>query len=291
MKHKTRYYILDWILPIAILSGVTACFYLFFMIVNWYMDGTSETEYKPNFLATPASSTPLAESEAAARVEALLETNGDCRLPCWWGIVPGVTTWRKAHALLTRMMKPIDVVLIGDKKDNEIYFRGSYSFKDQLWVSIEATDQTVHAIMVDLNEKYLPNWKLSRLLQSYGMPEEIYLRAYNYSPDVPVQIFLYYPSQGIAVEYLYYVRPVDQALRLCDLEHPASGEVYTGEPSSFTDFSSIAESALWHPKADAIFPLMEAVGWSNKLFYETFKVSASEQDCIETPVSLWLQNQ
>ncbi len=38
------------------------------------------------------SVTTLPTGEAQKMVQELLENNAGCRLPCWWGIVPGKTT-------------------------------------------------------------------------------------------------------------------------------------------------------------------------------------------------------
>jgi hypothetical protein len=34
-----------------------------------------------------------------ANIVQLLETNGGCELPCWWGITPGITTWEEVNHL------------------------------------------------------------------------------------------------------------------------------------------------------------------------------------------------
>ena len=45
---------------------------------------------------------PIEEAENA--VAELFLNNRNCQLPCWWGIVPGETTWREAHAMLSTLV-------------------------------------------------------------------------------------------------------------------------------------------------------------------------------------------
>ncbi len=47
---------------------------------------------------TPVST--FSPTEASARLQDLLKTNAGCRLPCWWGITPGKTTWDEAEEYL-----------------------------------------------------------------------------------------------------------------------------------------------------------------------------------------------
>lgn len=51
---------------------------------------------------TPFSTlTNLQPEQHHANIVRLLETNGGCELPCWWGITPGETTWEEAERLLS----------------------------------------------------------------------------------------------------------------------------------------------------------------------------------------------
>ena len=48
----------------------------------------------------PPTWTPLPTMDFLARnteIVRLMSTNNDCRLPCWWGIMPGVTSWQEAQ--------------------------------------------------------------------------------------------------------------------------------------------------------------------------------------------------
>lgn len=43
----------------------------------------------------------LNSREASLAVQKLLLENGNCQLPCWWGIVPGKTSWENTRKFLS----------------------------------------------------------------------------------------------------------------------------------------------------------------------------------------------
>jgi hypothetical protein len=47
----------------------------------------------PTATITPTPLPTIARNKGAAKLEQLYGNNNGCRLPCWWGIIPGVTTW------------------------------------------------------------------------------------------------------------------------------------------------------------------------------------------------------
>ena len=47
---------------------------------------------------TPTISSTNVEGQKL--VQELLENNGGCKLPCWWGFTPGKTTWVEARQIL-----------------------------------------------------------------------------------------------------------------------------------------------------------------------------------------------
>ena len=67
----------------------------------------------------------------------LLHSNGDCRLPCWWSIVPGETDWASAEALLA----PSSVGIAPYERTGYTYFTAYL---------IDPEQPSEHTINVDL---------------------------------------------------------------------------------------------------------------------------------------------
>ena len=75
----------------------------------------------PTFTPTSVSTlTPLptlSQRDAHDLIQALLQNNGGCRLPCWWGITPGQTDWNTARQFLDTFV--IDIKQSWEEKGEE----------------------------------------------------------------------------------------------------------------------------------------------------------------------------
>ena len=71
----------------------------------------------------PPTLTPLPTLEADALDAFLLsiQTDAECRLPCWWGIRPGATTWQEANQLFLRIRSTIQPAP-GNKPGQETFY-------------------------------------------------------------------------------------------------------------------------------------------------------------------------
>lgn len=54
---------------------------------------------------------PLSPTEANAFALGMLETNGECELPCWWGIVPGSSRWEQTVPYIRTFASSTDGIL------------------------------------------------------------------------------------------------------------------------------------------------------------------------------------
>src|SRR5688572_13990138 len=66
---------------------------------------TSCSVLKSETITEPTMTT----DEAKRLVRDLLENNAGCKLPCWWGITPGKTTWSEARQILEKASRHIGV--------------------------------------------------------------------------------------------------------------------------------------------------------------------------------------
>ena len=57
---------------------------------------TLRTTFTPSKTWTPT----LSSEQQMTQVSDLLTNNGGCKLPCWWGIMPGETSWANAENIL-----------------------------------------------------------------------------------------------------------------------------------------------------------------------------------------------
>lgn len=253
-------------LPVLLLLFV-GCFFFFPILRELYneqMERAMDQAYEAGrsiALPSPTSYPRLEENEAHARVVELLKTNGGCRFPCWWGIVPGKTHWQEAHALLSPLLLKSDVALYRGEHQKTFFIGEYYDLPGEtseiLAVDIDTSDEFVHDIL---------------------------------TYDILIRIFLYYPSQGVAAGYQYPADEFNETIRLCGLDQPSTADFYVWEANSFQDFETVATKALWHPKSFKILSLDLATEWTTDSFFAYLESRGASTACIETPVSLWEEN-
>ena len=230
---------------------------------------------------TPFSTlTPL---QRHAKILNLMADTSDCRLPCWWGIQPGQTTWKKAKSLLEPIASEIDYGLYGDFFSSYAVFQPSPSEISSSYISLEFSGQGKENIQVIYisgieydSSLFLPNF-----LNSYGPPDEIWVNTFSSWTTIdgkpPFALFLFYSKRGILARY--------------DTDAVIKGKTI------YACLNEITSIKLWNLNRTISFheaagdfdgdklPPSEAFGLSEKEFYEQYK--NSEYPCFETPKMKW----
>jgi hypothetical protein len=245
---------------------------------------------------TPQPTLPA--DEAKLYILDLLQNNGGCQLPCWWGITPGQTTWLEAQAFLQRFAIDISI------KDIEENVRIAYvqipspfdvpyiTYLNQEYGIRNGIVETIQTYNYDITNEYnLPN-----VLQKYGQVDEVGISTAKYSDNPnnrPFSISLFYISKGILIEYVGYkkvsgagnVELEDDKIRAC----PQGGTynfLYIWSPNLELDFDKAAKKFLDIENQPFPIRLKEATGMDVKTFYETFR-DPNTTICLETPKQLW----
>lgn len=174
---------------------------------------TSTVTLTPDPSSAPDPALPTLEpTQAKARVTELFQTNGGCPFPCWWGILPGKSTWKEAERIVIPFASSISQGGIRVATENDLHVVTSgYS----LVYPIDAEEgigvitfsvrnniiEEIHVLETGTNSGYA----LGQLLQKYGTPEEIFLSATPRSLQSisPFRLVLMYPQQGFLAMYQY----------------------------------------------------------------------------------------
>jgi hypothetical protein len=245
----------------------------------------------PSLTWTPAPT--LSRAEALALVEDLLENNGGCRLPCWWGMTPGKTEWKKAkHFLETfvvRFWSGNDGVIGKDgvavysyavyyeRKNGESGFQ--VGVKGDTISGIVSGDATQH------------QYSISPLLMEYGIPDEVFINTFavtNTGDPPPFGIILDYRSQGFWAEYSLTGRLSGGNVIGC----PKSmiPRLFLNSPErKWTDdemFSATFGPPFPNAPALTTLSVQDATGMDLETFYQIYK-EPSNQNCLKTPADLW----
>ena len=248
---------------------------------------STPTPIQPTATTTILSTVPVATAQAMV-LELL--NNTVCRLPCWWGITPGKTTWEEARAFLLPLAKDgewrSEQILEGLNKAGFLFalpanqLSQSYSY-----------DQDGLIQLIEIHLPLQPFYNLSTILTEYGEPEEVWIKALGLQ-DWGAYMLLSYPSQGFLAMYSFSVLPNRQknVIPICfDGTQPETSRTLalwnSDNKWSVQEVSNRAAS-IWFDDYPRYLPLQQATGLTLEEFYQTFK-DGNPGACLETPLDLW----
>jgi hypothetical protein len=248
--------------------------------------------------ATPIPTwTPLPTLELTAAlfyVENLLQNNGGCRLPCWWGFTPGTSEWNLANQYLksfTLINGPINYEEDGRQKVGyQVDFQTN---NEELGFGLDVHDEIINNFGIP-PETSVYGYKLDQLLTKSGRPEEIWLAP---MPDTPggswYYLVIYSPAQGIMARYgggatPSYIVGNDGIATITNLHICPIGvgpELWLVPPNTLKGVkgnSALGGTAF----TDILIPIQQATGMSVEEFYKTFR-SGDISTCFDTPSESW----
>lgn len=226
----------------------------------------------------------MSKEEAIKLMWELRETNGSCQWPCWWGITPGVTTWREAESFLATFATKIYPSEYNS--DNYHVFVG-YSPIPKTYVFFSVVDGIVDLIEPGI---YV---SLDKLLKEYGKPD--FIRIYGISHatlgNPRFQLAIYY-SRGIfaAFEGATYK---SKDLKICprNIHHP-DDRLVLWSPTRYRSMFEIGTqvSNFWRFKDEyeSKYPQLEEVADINlDEFYQIYRDPKNIDTCFTIPDPTW----
>jgi hypothetical protein len=275
------------------------CFMLLLAVSCRQLSPPLDTSTAPSvtLTQTPISTwTPLPTlptSEAADLVQDLLTKNSGCRLPCWWGITPGETSWQEAQQFLTTFATRIGQgqsgVIVEDGMTYEVTnYSVTYRIKDVSeggGVSFSTRNGIISTIYVGTNST-LQSYQLYQLLSEYGIPEKVLINTYNNSPSdfLPFSLALFYSNYRILASFEFEAKKEGKYLRGCPQTIGPFLQLW--RPDRIWTVQDIELAVSGPDSTNPLRPLGEVTNMSIDDFYETFK-NPENKSCIETPADFW----
>jgi hypothetical protein len=214
----------------------------------------------PTKTATPIPTPTYSPEEIKVRIEELLETNGGCDLPCWWGLIPGETNYEDA----IRFFRDLSL-------SNNYYGNSENIFSTSIRVPNYINEQGLlyfnmmrentenDKIFADAVGGYY--YPMTELLGMFGKPAEIYFSSQEQFPtnSVSFSLILFYPSKGILV-FIFSTtitpNPINE-IQICDLETQLN-------PRDLIAFT------FWNPRNELTFDeVISLPVWSNPPSYSS----------------------
>ena len=222
---------------------------------------TEESELIPTYTLTIKEKQQVLEKKFI--------NNGNCDLPCYWGITPGVTSWEEASIIFSSIG-----IIYGPGGSKNVLSYGPF-FKDmqekfqEMLPDFRVRDGIVIAILT--NSSWVSknfDYTLSGLLVKFGIPEEIWVEAINTSLDNQpyYNLVLWYPSKGIYFELNGNASIDKEFLSICPQK------MITREPY-------LPWLVLWNPNEKVNFKqfgpifLEDETGWNRDWYEEFDKIS------------------
>jgi len=275
----------------------------------------------PTPVFTPTTVPTLPIEDARKRLLDLLANNGDCRLPCLWGITPGKSANQEARNILMPLssiaipeitsFEPLNGILGGTI--TSIYVEDGLRLSARAGYDVYGDDDIINSVnfrvleeSLDKKDEYgnpiktpiydsptfgerVKYYSLLHVLSEQGIPDSVMLyipRVEGYPIVVGIGILeavLLYPEQGIWMKYTMSMYNNGYIIKGCPANAHIEIQLYpSGYPESF---SSLLEKTDWGRTKGGYKPLEEATSMSLEQFYEIFR-SPTDQ-CIETPTNLW----
>jgi hypothetical protein len=267
----------------------------------------------PSPSPTPTSIPSLPPDEARLLFLDLLANNGNCHLPCFWGITPGVSSFQEAQAKLTPLGSIAELEFnpgTGEIFVSSVNEESDLTFIYRLVVLTQPGGDTIRFIGFsgftvryradggydnvydsDIFEKQVAFYDLAHVLSENGKPEAVLLQTAS-RPDQFGNLFdfivvLLYPNQGIFAVYTtpmgmsgdYVLGCIKNSKVVVDL-YP-SGIISEGDVDSFIALIGSG----WQDRLRHFKSLEEATSMTLDEFYETF--SKPTDACIKTPSNIW----
>src|SRR6185436_9536152 len=263
---------------------------------------TSLPTIAPTLTWTPLPTVSVQQSNA--KIRELLETNGGCKLPCWWGITPNKTAWPEALHFLSPYIFQLgqgstDVSSENGEKHTYTNYQFYFNMLDESQparIIVDVKDDTVFWMTI-----YPPateyKYQLHQLLELLGPPKQILISAQSSSPIPelpPTVLVLDYSDVGVWVSYGYIPTRVGENLAICPKF--SSGKVSNydnigGRLELFGIKTEVPRTLSIQEYADMVGgftakKLEDVTNMNIETFYNTF-IDPKPEACLETPANLW----
>lgn len=233
----------------------------------------------------------LSDIEAEAQLLNWLQGTPDCLLPCWAGIMPGLTTWQEAKQILGtvvdfRVVDENGICISG--LCNLIEWRGRTPMDFHGYI-IGDTQNSIYKIILDGGPP-TPIMRLDRILAMYGSPEMVFVDAFisylNPLENIKLYLTLAYPKHQFIIRFSWSGFLSEQNIAACIQNEYIELYIQPVEVEWSKDFVRNEVHGMYS-SSNPFLTLEEATGMSIEEFYNTFKTIEGDE-CIQTPVEPWL---
>lgn len=248
--------------------------------------------YTPSSKATatyqPAATialTPLPiipKDKVRAKFDQLYAYNNGCSLPCWWGITPGITTWREAlHFLhqfdqVSRMEEDQKYPLTENPSEfTHVILRFPGPFPDVGFTRVDFEVQNGIVVAIRLAQD-IGGWMfpLKKLYAEYGQPDRVFIAPESCQENLnscDANLYLVYDEKRFLSINGMFGAINDKTVNLCVI---ADGAISTWAPKVKIDLNPLKSPD------STLIPLQGKILSENPITNEL-------ETCFDVPIDLW----
>lgn len=248
------------------------------------MTPVSTTTITPHIALPPL--TPLPTLSREQTFSHLFMSENACDVPCWWGIIPGVSTWRETEQYIEQFSDlSFGVYKVGVQKhltsaslsETYVWYVGNPvpNTDSSTTIYLEVKNNIVTALEIgpELVWNFFPIYKL---LETYGQPDEVFLGVNEFDiipPTYYARIYLFYEDKHLLTSYGFSGLGPINPQKICLYEY-GEGYLFLWSDDAALDFDF-----------SKLKPLGNFSGLSPEIFYESFKDDGNK--CIEITEDAW----
>jgi hypothetical protein len=241
--------------------------------------------------------TPIPTIGAAENAEVilqLLQNNAGCELPCWWGIIPGKTTWQGAEEYL-HSLDYAQSPRVGyfPNEDNKFLVEVQLAVPKSIWPYYYTHiyyvfDEVIQVIDV-IPGNDIQTFSFLNLLKAKGLPKNFLFNTWfeMREDDFAFPVYLFYPDAGALAYFVFEAVVTSNGVRACLSDDP------------------VVHILLWNPELDysfsEAFDYRRGIGDPDYVELTDLKefmpeigqqisnyILTNEAVCVETPREIWI---
>jgi hypothetical protein len=216
--------------------------------------------------------TPLPLETAQEKYLELLSTNGGCKLPCFWGITPGVSNTQDAIKTLSSISTLSGMSSLNSESgysffdlyddENDLSTYVSYSTSSSQLNTVIGINVVIHefnnlqitfgkSIETRLYDELIYPYTINIILSEFGKPAVVQISTSSFDTDQYWQFFilLIYPEDGVLIQYTIPLKKYQSNIFGCPKDAHIEMRLFpSGDSEQFTQLLSATDwERFWPP--------------------------------------------